>query len=187
MLKRYNITLGATTTAGGRVISGCPHNTINGLGVAVEGDKVECPQCNSMGFIELDGPRLSDLENGRELALSDDLCICKCDPPPRLVANQGDLYQYVDTDYFAAQTAAVVARLSASALAELDNAAADIGVPIRLLHPETRAPFTRRPHTLQLGDKTISGTTDSEGCTQPLSATERAAIVSWHVDGVSGT
>ena len=26
--------------------------------------------------------------DGRRVALSDDLCICKCDPPPKLVASQ---------------------------------------------------------------------------------------------------
>jgi hypothetical protein len=38
--------------------------------------------------IEPDGPRHSDRFDGREKALSDDLCRCKCDPPPRLVASQ---------------------------------------------------------------------------------------------------
>ncbi|BDT57942.1 hypothetical protein MasN3_14360 [Massilia varians] len=187
MLKRYNITLGATTTAGGKVISACTDNTINGVGAAREGDEVQCPKCNSVGIIEIDGPRLSETDNGRELALSDDLCICKCTPPPRLVAIQDYMFQYVDTDYFAAQTAAMVARLSTNAQAELDNAAKDDGVPIRLLHPETREPFKRRPYTLQLGDKAVSGMTDAEGCTRPISAADRASIVSWHVDGVSGT
>lgn len=112
MLKRYNITLGAPTTAGGKVISACTENTIDGVGVAREGDEVECPKCNSVGIIELDGPRLAEADNGRGLALSDDLCLCKCNPPPRLIAIQDYKFQYVDTDYFAAQNRDVDRRAS---------------------------------------------------------------------------
>jgi hypothetical protein len=41
-----------------------------------------------MGVIQPDGPRLGERCNGKQVALHDDLCLCKCDPPPRLVANQ---------------------------------------------------------------------------------------------------
>lgn len=186
MLRRYDITLGATTTAGGRVITASPDDTILGVPVAVEGDEVECPKCNSVGVIVPDGPRLSDTILGRQIALSDDLCLCKCDPPPRMVAIQDFTYQEVDPGYFAAQAAAAVAQSPANAQAGMSDAGPDDEVAIRLLHPETREPFRHRAYTLQLGNKTISGTTDGAGCTKALSAAERASIVSWHVDGVSG-
>jgi hypothetical protein len=32
--------------------------------------------------------RVSDSFDGKEYALSDDLCICRCNPPPRLIADQ---------------------------------------------------------------------------------------------------
>ncbi|WP_075794847.1 PAAR domain-containing protein [Massilia putida] len=88
MVIRYHITAGAGTTAGGKVLSGSSTDSIDGARVACAGDPVSCPQCHATGVIEPDGPRLSDRFDGREKALSDDVCRCKCDPPPRLVASQ---------------------------------------------------------------------------------------------------
>lgn len=88
MIKRYYITLGAGTTAGGKVVSSSHLDTIDGIGIALEGDKVACPNCRSEGVIALDGPRLSERCDGREVALGGDLCLCGCTPPPRLVAIQ---------------------------------------------------------------------------------------------------
>lgn len=88
MAKRYYITLGASTTAGGTVISASSLLALDGVKVALEGDQVSCPACGSTGIIGLDGPRLSTRHDGRQYALDGDLCLCRCDPPPRLVAVQ---------------------------------------------------------------------------------------------------
>jgi len=88
MATRYYITLGATTTAGGTVTSASSLLAINGVKVALEGDQVTCPACDSTGAIALDGPHVAARDNGRHYALSDDLCRCRCNPPPRLVAAQ---------------------------------------------------------------------------------------------------
>ncbi|MFC5463018.1 PAAR domain-containing protein [Massilia niabensis] len=106
MLKRYLITVGATTTAGGKVTSGCAFMSIGDAPVALEGDTLWCPACLSEGVIALDGPRLSSTFEGREEALGDDLCMCKCSPPPRLVAAQGFEWQEIDSDWHAEQSAA---------------------------------------------------------------------------------
>lgn len=98
MVTRYHITAGASTTAGGKVMSGSASRSINGARIACVGDPVSCPGCHSTGLIEPDGPRLSDRFDGRQMALSDDLCRCKCNPPPRLVANQVLLKQIIDAD-----------------------------------------------------------------------------------------
>jgi uncharacterized Zn-binding protein involved in type VI secretion len=95
MLKRYLITLGAGTTTGGTVTATHSSKAVNSVKVALEGDKVWCPQCNSEGVIKAHGPRLSDLFYGRQVALQDDLCICKCSPPPRLVATQSVVCQAI--------------------------------------------------------------------------------------------
>lgn len=87
-MKRYNITTGSTTTAGGRVISGCERTSFNGELISREGDRVACPACGTEGFIALIGPHLHEEWNGKQAALEGDLCICKCDPPPELIANQ---------------------------------------------------------------------------------------------------
>ncbi|PMZ92602.1 MULTISPECIES: PAAR domain-containing protein [unclassified Pseudomonas] len=87
-MRRYHITVGAKTTADGTVRTGWDCSTINGQAMAREGDEVDCPKCDSIGRIVCDGPRLVDLLEERNAALDGDLCKCKCDPPPRLIANQ---------------------------------------------------------------------------------------------------
>lgn len=182
-MERYHITLGAGTTAGGKVISVTSNRSINGIKVAWAGDAVSCPRCNAEGVIEPDGPRISDSFNGRQVALSDDICRCKCNPPPRLTANQTFSKQIVDVDWVAAKVGA-----AAEAVAKLNAAASSAatesdGIPIVLLDPRTEEPYRNRRYQLQLKDKTIEGTTDQNGATRPLTVAERAAIVRWHVEG----
>lgn len=88
MLKRYLVTLGAATTNGGAVISASHFRRVKGVPVALEDDQVRCPKCHSTGIIKPDGPRVSERVKGKQVALHDDLCICRCTPPPRLIANQ---------------------------------------------------------------------------------------------------
>jgi uncharacterized Zn-binding protein involved in type VI secretion len=183
-MKRYLITLGATTTAGGKVISANSFQSINGVSVAVEDDAVSCPKCNSVGVIKPDGQRLSDLCNGKQVALHDDLCICKCSPPPRLISNQTLASQSIDVEYHAAQAARAVTGIAASAASGKAPATTD-DMPFLLLHPETREPFKHRHYRLELAGKVIEGTTDQHGATQPLSAAERAAVTAWHVDDLT--
>ncbi|MFL6635316.1 MAG: PAAR domain-containing protein [Massilia sp.] len=99
MVIRYTITAGAGTTAGGNVMSGSSARRINGAAVACAGDPVSCPTCNSTGVIEPDGPRLGHRFNAKLMALSDDVCRCKCTIPPRLVANQTFSRQIIDADW----------------------------------------------------------------------------------------
>ena len=96
-MKRYHITLGANTTAGGSVITASSLSLIDGARMALEGDKVSCPQCHSDGVIVCAGPRLPDEWEGRRYALQDDLCVCKCVPAPRLVATQTLKCQHVES------------------------------------------------------------------------------------------
>lgn len=103
MVKRYYITLGATTTAGGTVTTASSLMAIDGVKAALEHDRVWCPSCYSEGLIALDGPRLQVRCNGVPYALDDDLCLCRCTPPPRLVAAQHQSAQSVDAGWFAAQ------------------------------------------------------------------------------------
>jgi uncharacterized Zn-binding protein involved in type VI secretion len=93
MGRRFNITLGATTTAGGIVTTGCPLDTLDGVPLALEGDAIDCPACHGTGRIQCNGQRASSTFDGKQYALSDDLCICNCDPPPRLVANQTHMFE----------------------------------------------------------------------------------------------
>ncbi|GJJ00999.1 hypothetical protein RugamoR64_15370 [Duganella rhizosphaerae] len=87
-MRRYTITLGASTTAGGKVISASASGSINGVPIALENDVVFCPACKSQGKILCVGPRIPETWNGKQVALENDLCMCACPAPPKLVPNQ---------------------------------------------------------------------------------------------------
>jgi uncharacterized Zn-binding protein involved in type VI secretion len=186
MTIRYHITLGARTTAGGKVVSATSHRSINGVKVACAGDAVYCPGCNSEGVIEPDGPRISDRFNGRQVGLSDDVCRCKCNPPPRLIANQTISKQIIDGDWAAARAGAATETVTLLNTAERSAAAEPAGVPLILLDPRTKEPYSNRRYKLELKDKIIEGTTDQHGVTKPILAADRAEIVRWHIEGETG-
>ena len=92
-MRRYDIVKGDTTTAAGTVQSGDGNDLIGQREQAYENDPVWCPACKSMGKVVCDGPRISPTgPDGRQAALSDDLCVCQCPTPPRLVASQSASY-----------------------------------------------------------------------------------------------
>jgi uncharacterized Zn-binding protein involved in type VI secretion len=184
MLKRYHITLGATTTAGGTVTTASAPCSINGGRVALEGDKVACPSCHSDGVIRIDGPRISERWSGKQVALHDDLCLCKCTPPPRLVAIQTHKCQSInDMRAAAPENAGQVGR--APETTPPTSADASDAVPIRFLDPATRQPIQHKQYRLHFRDKVIEGITDDKGETMPITAQDRVALIAWHVDGSS--
>jgi uncharacterized Zn-binding protein involved in type VI secretion len=88
-MKRYMIHTNDKTTANGTVLARSTSLGLSDQPIAHEGDDVSCPACNSTGKIQCDGPRVPMTgPDGRQVALSDDLCICHCNPPPKLVASQ---------------------------------------------------------------------------------------------------
>lgn len=93
MMKRHTITLGASTTAGGKVISASSHGSIHGIPIALECDTIICKGCKGPGRIVCVGPRIPETWGGKQVALENDLCACGCSPPPRLLANQTVRYQ----------------------------------------------------------------------------------------------
>jgi uncharacterized Zn-binding protein involved in type VI secretion len=93
---RHHITLGASTTAGGRVVAASARWTICGRAVALEGDAVACPACKSVGTIQCIGPRLVELYDGRAVALEHDLCACQCPVAPSLLADQSQSSQTIE-------------------------------------------------------------------------------------------
>lgn len=93
--KRYYIRHGAKTTADGIVKASSTYYALDGVPVAREGDPVDCPTCGTEGVIQCVAPRLRDQVESKECALSDDLCICGCSPPPKLLADQFSDFQLV--------------------------------------------------------------------------------------------
>jgi uncharacterized Zn-binding protein involved in type VI secretion len=104
-MRRYHITLGASTTAGGKVTSASSHGSINGARIALEGDTVACPACKTTGKIACVAPRIPESWNGKQVALEDDFCICGCAPPPKLKPSQRLKCQVIDDVAPAARSA----------------------------------------------------------------------------------
>lgn len=93
MARRYDILKGDRTTAGGTVEGGDGNDRVRDREQAYENDPVWCPACDTMGRIVCTGPRLSMTSpDGREAALSDDLCVCHCTPSPLLLPSQYTSY-----------------------------------------------------------------------------------------------
>lgn len=68
------ITVGATTTHGGKVISGSPHTTHNGIPVSRKGDKVICRKCKKVTTILTGDP--SFIVDGAPIARGGDITSC---------------------------------------------------------------------------------------------------------------
>lgn len=180
-MKRYTLTLGATTSAGGKVIAASSHGSINGCTIALEGDAIYCPACKTAGKVVCIGARIPEHWNGKQVGLSGDLCDCGCRPPPRLYACQTLRYQIVDNNQ--GTPAPAVGPMQPQAFqASIEEAAA---LPIRFLHEHDGTPLAQQPYRLEFPDKTVEGTTDADGCTAPLTATDRAELIAWHVAGQS--
>jgi uncharacterized Zn-binding protein involved in type VI secretion len=168
MGRRFNITLGATTTAGGTVTTGCAFDTLDGVPLALEGDAIDCPACQGKGRIKCAGERVSSTFNGKQYALSDDLCICNCDPPPRLVANQTHMYQ-ASYDGPGAMGWTTVNQLAASTM---PHGTHDLAFEVKDATGQAMAGY---PYLIELPDGTrLRGTTDRDGITRKVGAMSAA-------------
>lgn len=91
-MRRAILKLGDKTSAGGVVlegIEGCKHH---GTPITFIGAKIWCPACNSEGVIGWNGPHQKATMMGKQQALEGDLCLCRCDPPPVLIASQNSAW-----------------------------------------------------------------------------------------------
>ncbi|WP_366918932.1 PAAR domain-containing protein [Burkholderia aenigmatica] len=82
---------------GGVVTDGMPTSTHHGTPLTFLGASVLCHGCKTVGHIAPKGPRWPHSMHGKEQALDGDICICKCVPPPVMIASQHDSYQSFET------------------------------------------------------------------------------------------
>ena len=163
---RFYIHVGDTTTSAGKVLTGLSTSTWHGLPNAFDGDAVECPKCGSVGQIRTVGSRISSVgSHGRQRALSGDLCLCKCSPPPRLVASQDSAW--IDGSWRAG-------------LPSAGDVAADVSPPADqrfLVRDEvTGAPVANRLYRLSYLGGLAQGRTDAQGYTEYVSGTVGSEI-----------
>ncbi len=156
-MRRCHITLGATTTAGGVVVSASSCATIDGVAIALEGDQIACKACRGAGRIVCVGPRIPETWNGRQVALEDDLCMCGCRPPPRLKPSQQHHFQMVAATAGAAADAG--GARSAAAAPVFDEA-------VQARDAVSDQPVAGLPYRFELPDGTVlRGVTDADGRT----------------------
>jgi uncharacterized Zn-binding protein involved in type VI secretion len=191
ILRRYHIRAGATTTAGGVVRASSDWKKLNGVPLAREGDAVDCPACGAQGVIKCVMPRQSDRFQGKEYALSDDLCICGCNPPPKLIADQNFKYQTIvfaseapaaasTTEEQPEKAAAQTGYAAKAAPSHVESAAKADMRPLRFVVRATGQAHANRSYRLDLtGGKVVQGSTDASGCTKPLTQDELVALRSW--------
>ncbi len=163
-MKRRTITLGASTTAGGKVISASSHGSINGITIAVEGDAIVCPACKSQGKIKCIGPRIPETWNGKQVALENDLCICGCPIPPKLMPNQSLKYQVIGDSESSSSTQSRAGDTAAEMSTSFDD-------KYILIDESTSKPLPNTEYALRRSTGKIEfGITDASGHTHLLSA-----------------
>jgi len=193
-VRRYNITTGATTTAGGEVVSGMERTSFNGRMIAREGDRVACPACGTEGVIALTGPHLHEEWGGRQAALEGDLCMCKCDPPPKLIAIQHFKSQgfgpQPQRDTFTWTGPATPNPPASNSFAPgVMNHAADacvfakscVSVPVG-----STAAGTRPEHATNFGTTAVMASTGTAGAVGRVAGTLGSDLGAWAVRGLAG-
>jgi len=176
-MRRYTITLGAPTTAGGKVISASSDGNIDGMPIALEGDLVTCPVCKTAGKIQCVGPRIPETWNGKNVALENDLCICRCPVAPKLLPSQIVRCQVIKD--------------SGRALSHPVDVSVARGAPTHvftdrfvLVDEHDGTPLARREYAVvRASGKLEFGTSDLQGHTHLLSTTAQAECVEIYAQG----
>ena len=182
---RYWILDGDRTTAGGTVIGSCAHIPVDGRKLALEGDQVKCPACNSMGVIECVPPiRRSTAQDGRQFSVDGDLCMCACSVPPKLLASQKNRYM----GFSAAEIAANPAALSWFSFAghRPEAIGLDHSIQFHVLEKRTNKAMDSVPYKVTLADGSVHlGVTDANGMSATIytSSSEPAKMeIPYHDD-----
>lgn len=87
-MSRRFIRKGDKTDRNGVVVAGIDGSLFQGQPLAYLGAHVQCPACATEGVIVSAGSPRTMTVMGKQVALENDLCQCKCEPLPKLVASQ---------------------------------------------------------------------------------------------------
>ncbi|MYM97022.1 PAAR domain-containing protein [Duganella vulcania] len=170
-MKRHTITLGASTTAGGKVISASSNGGINDVPIALENDSIFCPACKSQGKILCIGPRIPETWNGKQVALEKDLCLCGCLPSPRLIANQSLRCQIVEESDSATTQSTLEAAQTFSSTSAATLSADGYDLDFVIIDEKTGTPISDYPYSIELATgQTLKGRTNHAGKTAKVAA-----------------
>lgn len=174
-MRRYFIRVGDKTTAGGTVLDGVPNNTHDGVPVSYEGARIHCPACNSEGHAQKVPPYWPMSMMGKEALLDGDLCICKCNPPPTLIASQEDRFMSFESQSEAVGSGASWSAQSAKVMTHDQHF---------LIINSDGTPVAGLPFRLEVSDgTTVTGTTSADGLTKLVSADSAKNVqLRFHID-----
>ena len=164
------ITVGATTSHGGKVITGSPHSTHNGILISRKGDKVICKKCKKLTTILTGDP--SFIVDGAPIARAGDVTSCGA----KLIAVQ---QSFCESDFEVRS----VEQPAPLVFPKSDPAAmfAAINEKIyedrfQLLDEITKQPLVSVKYRLNYEGKSVEGTTDEEGFTEVIEADNPAEV-----------
>lgn len=183
-MKRHTITLGASTTAGGKVISASSSGSIHGVPIALEGDMIFCKGCRGPGRIVCVGPRIPETWGGKQVALENDLCACGCTPPPRLLSDQFARYQSITDHTASSSTSSTDAHIGHMALA---GVASNIGTDDEIIEQyfslldENESPLTEYHYDIfRDGDLHANAVKFEDGQTVAIAGQGKLELVMWY-------
>jgi uncharacterized Zn-binding protein involved in type VI secretion len=167
MMKRYYIRVGDKTTAGGVVTQGEEHFRYRGVAVAYQGAEVYCHTCKSVGRIVNIPPYRPMLIMGKQIALEYDICACKCDPAPHLIASQN-----TGSMSFESRELAQTGLPSAESLLSTAPSSIDFDDRFKLFDASANRPLADMEYAILRANGEIEhGITDGGGHTHLLSST----------------
>ena len=153
------ITVGATTSHGGEVISGSPHSTHNGKPISRKGDKVICRKCKKLTTILTGDP--SFIVDGAPIARAGDVTSCGA----KLIANQQSFCEG-DFEIMGVEEAEEIRR---EAQKSFNEAMGDYNLQF-VMQDKQENPLAGRPYVIYDEDGEIfaTGHLDNEGQTPVL-------------------
>ena len=157
-MRRYHVKQGDKTTAGGVVLEGIANTFHHDTLLSFVGAKIYCHGCKSQGVLAPEGPRFPDDFMGHKPALNNDICICRCDPPPRLLASQGTMYE----EYGPAELAAMGFSDDGKPLQKIVSST-NCAQRILVKDSVTGEPLTQQPYLLDIDGVRQMGRTDANG------------------------
>ncbi|RFU45340.1 PAAR domain-containing protein [Paraburkholderia sp. DHOC27] len=156
-MRRAILKVGDRSTNGGVVTEGISNCTHHGTPITFIGARVWCNGCKSEGVIGWKGPHQKAAMMGKQQALDGDICICKCTPPPVMLATQDSAWQSFTPEEWAAMGGDTPGTSTSSK----DHGAYDERV--RILDATNR-PLSSVPyHIRAAGGGVYKGLTDASG------------------------
>jgi hypothetical protein len=167
-MRRYSIKYGDRARSGATVVEGLDCDTHQGVALTFVGARMFCPVCKSPGVIVAKGPRLPSFSMNKEMTLSGDLCVCKCDKPSPIIESQWDTYEDLTAEEMEAMN---FGPNGARLLYHHDE-------QLTLRDQRTNRPLSNDSYRLKAGSSVIaSGKTDANGRTERLITDDKQNIV----------